>query len=113
MCVENLKRFDVRGYHCNYASLLLALEFCGAENAQLAEDFIPQHRQKTESYVVVGILLEITQNSAKHAAAYRKSDYPSVRQRYLFSECFCYACRTENRHPHCGDKAETAVQHCQ
>ena len=60
MRIENFKRFDVRGDHCDNTALLFAFKFCGAKYAKRAEDFIPERRKQSERNVVIAVLLYIS-----------------------------------------------------
>ena len=109
MRIENFKRFDVRSYHCDDTALLFAFEFCGTKDAQCAEDFIAENRQKSERDIVIAVLLEISKQPAKHAATYRKTDNPPVRKRNRFSERFRHTYRAEYRYSHSADETHASV----
>ena len=109
MSVENLKRFDVRGDHCDDTAFLFAFEFRGTQHAKSAENFITENRKKPERDIVIAVLLEIAKQTAKNAATDRKTDDPPVRKRNRFSECLGNAYRAEYRYAHRADKAHASV----
>ena len=113
MGVEYLQRFNVGGNHGDDRTLLLALQLCGAERAQCAENLIAQHCQQPECNVVVAVLLKKTQNTAQNAAADGKGNDCAIGQGDALTQGFGNADRTAQSYAHGAEKANGAVYDCQ
>ena len=109
MRIEHFERLDVRGDHRYDRALLLALQLGRAKHAQRAEYLVAQHREQAKRDVVIAVLLGIAQRPSQHAEPDRKAHNPAVRQGDVFPERLGDADRAHQRHAHCADKPETAV----
>ena len=109
MRVEYFKRFYIRGYHGDYTALFLALEFCGAQSAQRAENFIPESCQNFESDKMVAVLLRIPQYSAHNAAAHRNTDKRVIGDCHALAQQFRHRHRARHGNAHGADIAQKSV----
>ena len=112
MSIKYFQCFYIRSNHGNDRTFLFTLQLCRAKYTQSGKNFIPKNRKEPKCNIMVTVLFQISEQTAKNPAADRQRRNPSIGQRNTLPQCFCDSHCPKQGNSHGAKKTSRAIQYC-